>query len=357
MKTYRRTFPYLLVSMLLACGSPDDDMNMQMNGTDTAAPTFAGASGALPADATPGVTKGSIKLSWQAATDDKSAADKIVYLIYQAEKSGGQSFASPSVTSKAGATSVDINDLEVGKTYYYVVRAKDEAGNIDKNTVEVKATIVAAVPTDTKAPMFAGLGTAVASTGKVTLSWTAATDDVTPAAGIVYHVYQADKAGGQMFGTPSYTTQAGATSFDVTGLKPAAEYFFVVRAKDAAGNIDTNVVEKNVKTGAPSFTTDVYPILSASCMRCHGTPGSAKLDLSSAATAFTNLVSQASTQCTTDQRVIPNAPEKSYLIWKLDGAAPMGACYKGERMPKGGMLSAADMSTIRAWIADGAKNN
>lgn len=358
MRTYQRALPYVFASLFLACGTPDDP-NMPPDGTDTTAPTFAGAANALVADLTPGVTKGTVTLSWSAATDDRSAADKIVYLVYQADTSGAQNFASPSFTSKAGVSSLPITDLELGKTYFYVIRAKDEAGNIDKNTVEVKAPIPVPPVKDTTAPKFAGLATATANGPKANLTWTAATDDITPAAQIVYLLYVAEKSGGQNFAMPNATTQAGATNVDVTGLKASTEYFIVVRAQDEAGNIDTNTVEKNVKIGGPSFMTDVYPILSASCTgRCHGAGGAAGLDLSTATNAIMNLVSKASTQCAMDQRVIPNQPEKSYLIWKLDGMAPMGAaCYKGERMPKGGMLSAADIATIRAWIADGAKSN
>jgi hypothetical protein len=299
-----------------------------------------------------------VTLSWAAATDDHSAADKIVYLVYQSDKSGGQDFTTPTLTSKAGVSSLPITDLELSKTYYYVIRAKDEAGNIDKNTVEVKAVLPAPPVKDTTAPKFAGLATATANGPKATLTWTAATDDVTAPAQIVYLLYVAEKSGAQNFAMPNATTQAGATNVEVSGLKPATEYFIVVRAKDEAGNIDTNTVEKNVKTSGPSFMTDVYPILSRDCTgRCHGAGGAAGLDLSSAANAVMNLVSKASTQCATDQRVIPNQPDKSYLMWKLEGMGPMGACYKGERMPKGGMLSAADLATIRAWIADGAKSN
>lgn len=355
MRTYQRAFPYIFASLFAACGTPDD---MHMHDTDTTAPTFAGATNALVANVGPGVTKGSVTLSWAAATDDQSAADKIVYLVYQAEASGAQNFAAPTLTSKAGVSSLPITDLELGKTYFYVIRAKDEAGNIDKNTVEVKAAIPAPPVKDTTAPKFAGLMTATPNGVKANLTWTAATDDITASAQIVYLLYIAEKSGTQNFAMPNATTQAGATNVEVSGLKASTEYFIVVRAKDEAGNIDTNTIEKNVKTGGPTFMKDVYPILMANCTgRCHGTGGAAGLDLSSSATAIMNLVSKASTQCAMDQRVIPNQPDKSYLIWKLDGMAPMGACYKGERMPKGGMLSAADMATVRAWIADGAQSN
>jgi len=56
------------------------------------------------------------------------------------------------------------------------------------------------------------------------------------------------------------------------------------------------------------------------------------------------------------QFVVPNMPDKSYLMWKLQGAG-MGLCFQGGRMPVGGMLSAGDMNTVRGWIRAGAMNN
>ena len=103
-------------------------------------------------------------------------------------------------------------------------------------------------------PSFAGLKSATTCipgpiggggrTAAYNLSWDAATDNVSPSKRIVYDVYQAETPGGQDFSTPSYTTSAGATSFTTPPL-PADKYFyFVVRARDQAGNSDSNTVER-----------------------------------------------------------------------------------------------------------------
>ena len=76
------------------------------------------------------------------------------------------------------------------------------------------------------------------------LRWPAAEDDVTPQSKLVYDVYQATTAGAERFGTPTYTTAAGATSFATPPLPSTTAFFFVVRARDGAGNHDGNKVER-----------------------------------------------------------------------------------------------------------------
>jgi hypothetical protein len=52
----------------------------------------------------------------------------------------------------------------------------------------------------------------------------------------------------------TYRTVPGAVTFDVNGVSPGT-YYFKVRARDAGGNVDTNVVEHPavVTNGPPSF--------------------------------------------------------------------------------------------------------
>lgn len=350
MTTSIRKFSLLAASVLLACGgdpdaNPTDDM-MTMSG-DTTAALFDGAASAATAPS-------AVTVSWKAARDQVTPSDKMVYLVYQATTPGGENFAAPSYTTQAGATEYPVMGLEGDTKYYFVVRSRDEAGNIDTNTKEVSATTPASK--DTQAPKFAGLDTAMASGVRVTLKWADAMDNHSTAAQIVYLIYQADMAGGQKFATPTYTSQPGALSYDVTGLAPGATYYFVVRAKDAAGNIDTNTVERNVKTAAPTLSGDVQPIFNANCTGgCHGAGAAGGLDLSSASASYANMVGVASKQSPTTQRVQANQPDKSYLMIKLLG---MGTGFTGARMPKGKPpLSTADTDVVKNWIAGGALNN
>jgi hypothetical protein len=106
---------------------------------------------------------------------------------------------------------------------------------------------------DTTPPTFAGLKSATTCVpgpiggGRTTsyhLSWDPATDNRTPSSQIVYDVYQASTAGGEDFSAPTYTTPAGATSFDTPPLPTDKTFYFVVRARDRAGNSDSNKVER-----------------------------------------------------------------------------------------------------------------
>ena len=105
---------------------------------------------------------------------------------------------------------------------------------------------------DAQPPKFAGLVSATTCVpGPIggrktsyTLRWEPAADNVTRPKRIVYDVYQASVPGGEDFTAPTYTTAAGATSFVTPPLPADQAVFFVVRARDAAGNRDSNTVER-----------------------------------------------------------------------------------------------------------------
>jgi hypothetical protein len=106
---------------------------------------------------------------------------------------------------------------------------------------------------DRSVPLFAGLKAATtcipgpaggARTTSYHLKWGPATDNVTPSNKIVYDVFQSTKAGDEKFSTATYTTPTGATSFATPPLSADTTYFFVVRARDEAGNRDSNRVER-----------------------------------------------------------------------------------------------------------------
>ena len=94
-------------------------------------------------------------------------------------------------------------------------------------------------------------------------------------------------------------------------------------------------------TPPPEFVKEVAPILERHCVRCHQ-PGNAKGKVSL----------DRPTHLLAGEHVVPGKPDESGL---LDLVAPSDA---GEppRMPKEGKpLSAAEVATLRHWIAGGAK--
>jgi hypothetical protein len=215
-------------------------------------PTFAGVTSVAPASAT------SLQVTWDSATDRGTPASEIVYDLYVATSAGGESFATPTLTSPPGVASADVGGLVTGSTYYVVVRARDQADGEDENTVEMSG-----VPqVDSNPPAFAGAsGAAPAPQLGITVTWEAAIDDLTPTPGIGYFVYMATTAGAEDFSVPSFVTDPGVTAYLVPALpQPGATYYFVVRAHDAAGNIDANTVEVSAIPGP-----DTIPPVFAGC--------------------------------------------------------------------------------------------
>ena len=75
------------------------------------------------------------------------------------------------------------------------------------------------------------------------MSWQPASDNLTPSAQIVYDIYLASTAGREDFSAPTWTSAPGATTFRTPGLASHGSFYFVVRARDAAGNEDHNTIE------------------------------------------------------------------------------------------------------------------
>ena len=105
---------------------------------DRRPPAFAGLESAVTCVPGPigGGTTTRYHLTWQAATDKVSPSSAITYQIYQAGASGGEDFSTPTYATAPGATSFDTPPLPTDQTFYFVVRATDEAGNTDSNTIE-----------------------------------------------------------------------------------------------------------------------------------------------------------------------------------------------------------------------------
>lgn len=106
---------------------------------------------------------------------------------------------------------------------------------------------------DTTPPAFAGLVSAQACTpgaqrpGETTpyhLGWRAAHDAVTPSSQIVYDVFMSSTPRGEDYSQPTWTTSPGVTKFKTPGLPSHGTFYFVVRARDQAGNEDTNQIER-----------------------------------------------------------------------------------------------------------------
>ncbi len=228
------------------------------------------------------------------------------------------------------------------------------SGNEDDNTSQRSAS----TPVDTTPPTFAGLATITGITAtSVQLGWVAAADPQTPTAQIVYDVFQATSPGGEVFtSAPTATSTPGATSITMSNLQPSSTLYWVVRARDLAGNEDTNTVELSAVTGV-SFSENVQPIFTQHCavVGCHVPGNPPEGQVLAAGFAYSNIVNVPSMEVPSDFRVDPGNPAQSYLYLKITAQQSVGSY-----MPPAStndVLSGADKSTIMNWITQGALNN
>ncbi len=118
---------------LLAVGAP-----AQARRKDHTPPVFAGlrsATTCIPGPIGPERTS-SYHLGWDPATDNVTRSRRIVYEVYRATTPGGEDFSKPTYTTARGVTSFDTPQLATNEYFYFVVRARDRAGNEDSNTIE-----------------------------------------------------------------------------------------------------------------------------------------------------------------------------------------------------------------------------
>ncbi|MHB8694643.1 MAG: CARDB domain-containing protein [Solirubrobacteraceae bacterium] len=210
---------------------------------DTTPPTFGGLGSASA------TSEGSVLLSWSPGVDNRTPAIALVYDVYMASSPGGESYAAPTATTSPGVTSFTVSGLSPATTYYFVVLARDQAGNQSSAKVERFVTTLPSTPP----PTFAGLqGYTFMGTGcgafmmnptcHVHLFWNAASDQSTPASAIIYDIYVSSTRGHEDYSMPGFTTAPGATSFDLPAETDMAACF-VVRARNGMGNEDQNTVE------------------------------------------------------------------------------------------------------------------
>lgn len=92
-------------------------------------PLFSGLGGLVAGDTV-------LHLSWTAASDDATDPSLLRYRVYVATQSGDQDFLLPTLETAPGETRATLDGLTNGTALFVVVRAVDEDGREDANTVE-----------------------------------------------------------------------------------------------------------------------------------------------------------------------------------------------------------------------------
>ena len=203
------------------------------NYSDASAPLTAATNNDTQAPTVPtglkagAATETSISLSWSPSTDNVAVSGYDLY------RDGVKVGTTPGL-------SIINSPLTPGKSYTYTVKAYDAAGNYSNSSDPVTISTVS----DTQAPTAPTNVTAVSKTETtVSLSWSAATDNIGVAG---YYVYRDGTKIGSTTGL-TYTS---------TSLSPGKAYTYTVRAYDGAVNIsnasDPLAVTTDPDTQAPS---------------------------------------------------------------------------------------------------------
>ncbi|HEY5221608.1 MAG TPA: RICIN domain-containing protein [Microbacteriaceae bacterium] len=179
------------------------------------------------------VSATSTKLAWTAATDNVGV---IAYDVYR----------SGTNTPIGTTTATDFTDTIVAAntTYTYTVKARDAAGN---------TTSSAGLLVDRTAPSIPTLTATAASPTSVTLSWSAATDNV----GVTGYDLFRDGAFWQTVSALSATDTVAAGS----------THTYTVRSRDAAGNTSASSGTATVTT-VPVTQTNWYQVTNVGTGQC-----------------------------------------------------------------------------------------
>jgi chitodextrinase len=224
---------------------------------DTQAPT---ASTDLTATA---VSASRVTLAWTAATDNVGVAG------YHVFRDGGTT----PIATLTGTSFADTG-LTAGTSHTYTVSAFDAAGNESAPSAPASATTL--VSSDTQAPTApTNLAATAVSASRVTLLWTASTDNV----GVTgYNIFRDGGA------TP--IAMVTGTSFSDTGLATGSTHSYTVLAFDAAGNQSAQSATASATTLTPPATaTPTAPAATATPTALPATSTPTTLPAATATTA------------------------------------------------------------------------
>jgi hypothetical protein len=353
------TVYYFRVTAVDAAGNTTDGdaIVSAAAGADDVPPVFGGCRALVDPRAN-GVT-----VLWDPATDDTTPTTEILYKIYafKVPVDEDTTFAEPAGTFTDGATAGQLRTLDEATRYRIVCRAEDKFGNEDANLV----TRTFDTLNDGTPPEFGGLASVEIGSTEAVLNWTAATDDQSDPADIVYEVYLALAADAFDFAVPFAESLPGVTSMNIFNIPSNRQLYFIVRARDEAGNVDENTNVVSAKS-LVSFDRDIQPILNQSCAvtTCHVPPAPPQGQSLVEGAAYVNIVDVIARQGTSLNPPEPELkrvdssssdPHDSYLWRKVTGTPP----YTGALMPadENLFLTPEQLEALTDWIIQGAQNN
>ena len=182
-------------------------------------------------------------VKWTAATDNKTAAEKLRYqVLYNVQ--GSDEVKTSEV--KENMLELTLTGLAEKTTYIVKVKVLDEAGNATEYEAKEVTTGAAPADADTQAPKAGTITEATATFNSVLVKWTAATDNKTAAENLRYQVLYEVKGSGEVETSP---LSKNTFAFTLTGLTPKTTYIIKVKVIDEANNA-TEYEAKEVTTDA-----------------------------------------------------------------------------------------------------------
>ncbi len=203
--------------------------------TDTTPPSAPGTPTATATGST------AISLTWPAATDNVAVTG------YRVERCTGANCTTFVQVAIPTGTSYSNSGLAAGTTYRYRVRASDAAGNLGPSSAIASATTSSGA--DTTPPSAPASLTATASSSSISLTWSAATDNVAVTG------YRVERCTGASCTTFVQVAIPTGTSYSNSGLAAGTTYRYRVRASDAAGNLGPYSAIASATTSSGADTT------------------------------------------------------------------------------------------------------
>jgi predicted phage tail protein len=281
----------------------DADLHSAASAEASATPVAPATAPGAPTGLTATAGDAQVSLSWKAPASD--GGEQITsYNVYEGNTANFKDTA-PVATSKS--TSVTVNNLTNGTTYYFKMTAVNKVGE-----GPASGAASAAPASSITAPGSPNGLTAVSGNGGVMLSWAAPASNG-GAAISGYVIFQGTTPGGES-ASPVSGSPVNATSYTVTGLANGTTYYFKVAAVNAAKHQGKDSAEASATPEAAASSASA----SASASQTPGTavPGVPGAPTGLAATAGNTQVSLSWTAPASDG----GSPLASYNVYQ--GTSP-----------------------------------
>ena len=172
----------------------------------------------------------SVLVKWTAATDNKTAAEKLRYQVLYNVK-GSDEVKTSEV--KENMLELTLTGLTEKTTYIVKVKVMDEANNATDYEAKEVTTPAAPEAADKEAPKAGAISEATATFNTLNLKWTAATDNKTVAEKLRYQVLYNVKGSSEV---KTSELKENMLVLTLTGLTEKTTYVVKVKVMDEAGN-------------------------------------------------------------------------------------------------------------------------